>query len=54
VQVKLAVTRPLIETDIEEVATRLLLRRAVWDLHTDFFIAAAPLISASAPGQASG
>ena len=30
--------RPLIEDDIEEVKTRLALRKAVWDIHTDFFL----------------
>ena len=29
--------RPLIEDDIEEVSTRLQLRKAVWNLHMDFF-----------------
>ena len=29
--------RPLIEDDIEEVSTRLQLRKAVWNLHLDFF-----------------
>jgi len=33
-------TRPLIETDIEEVATRLRLRSAVIELHTGFSMAA--------------
>lgn len=36
------VARPLIEDDIEEVATRLQLRKAILDLHMDFFRAAAP------------
>lgn len=30
--------RPLIEDDIEEVKTRLSLRKAIWDLHMDFFL----------------
>ena len=30
--------RPLIEDDIEEVATRLEIRKAVWNLHLDFFL----------------
>jgi hypothetical protein len=34
--------RPLEEDDIEEVATRLQLRHAVFNLHTDFFTSAAP------------
>ena len=54
VQIKLAVPRSLIESDIEEVLTRLTLRKAVWDLHTDFFIGAAPSISASTSSQVSG
>ena len=32
------IKRPLIEDDIEEVKTRLLIRKAVWDLHMDFFL----------------
>lgn len=32
------VKRPLIEDDIEEVKTRLSLRKAIWDLHMDFFL----------------
>jgi hypothetical protein len=32
---------PLIEDDIEEVTTRLILRKAVFDLHLDFFLGAA-------------
>ena len=32
------VKRALIEDDIEEVSTRLKLRKAVWDLHMDFFL----------------
>lgn len=32
---------PLIEDDIEEVSTRLQLRKAVLDLHLDFFLSAA-------------
>jgi hypothetical protein len=35
------VTRQLIEDDIEEVATRLFLRREVIELHTDFSLTAA-------------
>jgi hypothetical protein len=30
------VVRALIDSDIEEVATRLKLKKAVWDLHVDF------------------
>ncbi|HET8700174.1 MAG TPA: hypothetical protein VFL97_00705 [Nitrococcus sp.] len=36
------VVRKLFDEDIEEVKTRLELRRAVWSLHTDFFSPAAP------------
>jgi len=32
------IKRPLIEDDIEEVTTRLQLRKAVWNLHMDFFL----------------
>jgi hypothetical protein len=32
------IKRALIEDDIEEVSTRLKLRKAVWDLHMDFFL----------------
>jgi hypothetical protein len=39
--------RALIEDDIEEVKTRLLLRKAVWDLHMDFFLDASPSTSES-------
>jgi hypothetical protein len=31
------VTRDLIPDDIEEVSTMLTLRKAIWNLHTDFF-----------------
>ena len=36
------VTRALVEDDIEEVATRLLLRKDILSLHIDFFTAVAP------------
>jgi hypothetical protein len=36
------VTRALFESDIEDVSTRLTLRRAIFGLHLDFFITAAP------------
>jgi hypothetical protein len=36
------VTRELIEDDIEEVATRLLLRKEILALHIDFFTTVAP------------
>lgn len=45
------VKRPLIEDDIEEVKTRLAIRKAVWELHTDFFTEDAQSISES-PAQA--
>lgn len=32
------IKRPLIEDDIEEVQTRLQLRKAIWNLHMDFFL----------------
>lgn len=35
-----AVTRDLIPDDIEEISTMLTLRKAIWNLHTDFFTAA--------------
>lgn len=34
---KADVVRSLIDSDIDEVSTRLKLRKAVWDLHVDFF-----------------
>ncbi len=40
------VVRALIESDIEEVMTRLKLRKAVFDLHTEFLKRGAPLTSA--------
>lgn len=46
------VVRGLIADDIEEVMTRLQLRKAVFDLHVDFSPAAAPSTSAS-PSAAS-
>lgn len=36
------IMRPLLEEDIEEISTRLELRKAIWGLHTDFFSAASP------------
>ena len=41
------VTRELVESDIEEVATRLQLRKEILYLHIDFFTAAAPSTSGS-------
>lgn len=43
-----SVVRDLIEDDIEEVATRVKLRLAVWKLHVDFSKAVAPSTSAQA------
>lgn len=48
------ITRPLIEDDIEEVATLIQLREAVLKLHTDFFTRAAPSTSGSAKPQGRG
>ncbi|WP_445656825.1 hypothetical protein [Achromobacter sp. NCFB-sbj8-Ac1-l] len=45
-------TRRLDDEDIEEVATRLLLRREIVALHLDFSQAAGQSISASSPGTA--
>lgn len=42
------VTRKLVEDDIEEVATRLRLRKEIFGLHVDFSSAGARLTSASA------
>jgi len=41
------VKRPLIEDDIEEVQTRLKLRKVIWDLHMDFFLGESQLTSES-------
>ncbi|CAB5151629.1 hypothetical protein UFOVP148_53 [uncultured Caudovirales phage] len=41
------VKRPLIEDDIEEVTTRLQLRKAIWSLHMDFFLDASQSTSES-------
>lgn len=48
------VTRPLIEDDIEEVATLVQLRESVLKLHTDFFTRAEPSTSGSAKPQTRG
>lgn len=46
------IKRSLIEDDIEEVTTRLSLRKAVWDIHMDFFLDASKSTSESeAQGQ---
>jgi hypothetical protein len=39
------IVRDLFENDIEEVTTRLKLKKAVFDLHTSFFTAAVPSTS---------
>jgi hypothetical protein len=50
-----SVVRPLIDDDTEEVSTRLKLRKAVLDLHLDFFIAAGQSVSqADTVGQIPG
>lgn len=46
------VVRALIESDIEELTTRVKLRMEVWKLHTDFLQAVAPSISASSKAAA--
>lgn len=45
------VVRALIDDDIEEVATRVLLRKEIFKLHTDFFSTAAPLTQVSAAAE---
>jgi hypothetical protein len=47
-----SVTRPLMEEDIEEVATRLKLRKTIWNLHTDFFFGGSQSTSESDQQQA--
>ena len=42
-----SVRRALIEDDIEEVTTRLQLRKAIWNLHMDFFLDASQSTSES-------
>lgn len=49
---KTHVVRPLIESDIEEVMTRLKLRMEVFGLHTDFLHAAGPSLLSSAKATA--
>lgn len=48
------VERALIEDDIEEIATRLRLRKEVFGLHVDFSKAGALLNSESAPAEVAG
>ena len=43
-------TRKLIEDDIEEISTRLILRKEVMKLHLDFFIDESKLTGESVPG----
>ncbi|KAA0089365.1 hypothetical protein CIW54_07830 [Paraburkholderia sp. T12-10] len=50
-RIETAVTRPIVEEDIEEVATRLKLRKAIWNLHTDFFFGGSQSTSESAQHQ---
>lgn len=45
VQIQLAIIRPLIEDDIEEVSTLLELRKEVFNLHLSFFTEGDQLIS---------
>lgn len=45
-------TRPLVENDIEEISTRLQLRKAVFGLHVDFSEAGGALSSAASPAPA--
>lgn len=49
---KTHVVRGLVDSDIEEVSTRLKLRAEVFRLHTDFFTAAGPSASAQRPARA--
>lgn len=46
------VQRPLIEEDVEEIATRIKLRAEIWKLHADFLKAVAPSIFAGSPAPA--
>lgn len=47
-----SVVRPLVDDDIEEVATLLTLRKEILGLHMDFSMAVAQSISGSKPGKA--
>ena len=47
-RIETAVTRALVEDDIEEVSTRFKLRKVTFELHTGFFGTAAPSTSESA------
>ena len=46
-----SIRRALIEEDIEEVVTRLQLRKAVWSLHIDFFLDGSKSNSESNPQE---
>jgi len=46
-----SIRRALIEEDIEEVVTRLQLRKAVWSLHMDFFLDGSKSTSESSPQE---
>lgn len=46
------IVRGLVEDDIEEVTTRLILRKEVFGLHVDFFTNAAPFATASSMAAA--
>jgi hypothetical protein len=54
VQPSPGVVRPLIEDDIEEVATRLYLRKRILALHMDFFTAAAQSTSVQGAAMPTG
>lgn len=51
-QTKPHILRPLIEEDIEEIATRIKLRAEVWTLHTGFLKAVVHSISEQSPTAA--
>lgn len=54
VQPSPGIVRPLIEDDIEEVATRLFLRKRILALHMDFFTAAAQSTSVQGAATQTG
>ena len=51
---KAQVVRPLIEDDIEEISTRLSLRKEWWSLHMGFLFAVAPFASGNQGATAVG
>ncbi len=54
-RVETNVTRALVDDDIEEIATRMKIRAAIWNLHTDFFVPAGHQTSASGrPARSDG